>query len=48
MSTRAGIDEEAGPTFWHNATRYTRSVDNDGPFVEELAYVMVTLHRTGA
>jgi hypothetical protein len=35
------------PTFWNNATKYT-SVNNDEPFVEEVAYMMVTLHRTGA
>ena len=30
-----------------NATKYT-SISKDEPFVEEVAYVMVTLHRTGA
>lgn len=35
------------PNFWNNATKYT-SVSNDEPFVEEVAYMMVTLHRTGA
>jgi len=34
-------------TFWNNATKYT-SIGNDESFVEEIAYVMVTLHRTGA
>jgi len=33
--------------FWNNATKYT-SVSDDESFVEEVAYVMVTLHRTGA
>jgi len=33
--------------FWNNATRYTL-VSEDEPFVEEVAYMMVTLHRTGA
>ena len=34
-------------SFWNNATKYT-SISNDEPFVEEVAYMMVTLHRTGA
>jgi len=34
-------------TFWNNATKYTL-VSKDEPFVEEVAYMMVTLHRTGA
>ena len=34
-------------TFWNNATKYA-SVSKDESFVEEVAYVMVTLHRTGA
>lgn len=33
--------------FWNNATKYT-SIQNDECFVEEIAYMMVTLHRTGA
>jgi hypothetical protein len=33
--------------FWKNATKYA-SVSNDELFVEEVAYMMVTLHRTGA
>ena len=32
--------------FWDDATRYA-SASNDESFVEEVAYVMVTLHRTG-
>jgi hypothetical protein len=34
-------------SFWNDATKYT-SVGNDESFVEEVAYMMVTLHRTGA
>ncbi len=34
-------------TFWSNATRYTSAI-SDESFVEEVAYVMVTLHQTGA
>jgi hypothetical protein len=33
--------------FWKNATKYA-STSDDEPFVEEVAYMMVTLHRTGA
>ena len=34
-------------TFWDDATKYT-SISKDESFVEEVAYMMVTLHRTGA
>ncbi len=34
-------------TFWDAATKYA-SIGKDEHFVEEIAYVMVTLHRTGA
>ncbi|MCH7966070.1 MAG: hypothetical protein QQN61_00260 [Nitrosopumilus sp.] len=34
-------------SFWHNATKYTLA-SKDESFVEEVAYMMVTLHRTGA
>ena len=33
--------------FWHNATKYA-STSDDESFVDEVAYMMVTLHRTGA
>ncbi|MHA7733917.1 hypothetical protein [Nitrosopumilus sp. S6] len=33
--------------FWDDATKYA-SASKDEPFVEEVAYMMVTLHRTGA
>jgi hypothetical protein len=33
--------------FWNDATKYTL-VSKDESFVEEVAYMMVTLHRTGA
>jgi hypothetical protein len=35
-------------TFWSNATKYTASEKEDEKFVSEVAYMMVTLHRTGA
>jgi hypothetical protein len=35
------------PSFWNDATKYA-SISKDESFVEEIAYCMVTLHRTGA
>jgi len=35
-------------TFWDDATKYAASTNGDESFVSEIAYVMVTLHRTGA
>lgn len=35
-------------TFWDDATKYTASANSDESFVNEIAYMMVTLHRTGA
>ncbi|MDH3501710.1 MAG: hypothetical protein OEL69_04290 [Nitrosopumilus sp.] len=37
-----------GGSFWTNATKYASLKKDDEPFVSEIAYVMVTLHRTGA
>jgi len=34
-------------TFWNSATKYALA-SKDESFVEEVAYMMVTLHRTGA
>ncbi|MHA7647266.1 hypothetical protein [Nitrosopumilus sp. S4] len=34
-------------TFWNNVIKYA-AISKDEPFVEEVAYMMVTLHRTGA
>jgi len=34
-------------SFWDDATKYA-SISKDERFVEEIAYCMVTLHRTGA
>ena len=36
-----------GMAFWNDATKYA-SVRRDTSFVDEVAYMMVTLHRTGA
>jgi len=35
-------------SFWDNATKYAASANEDESFVSEIAYMMVTLHRTGA
>jgi hypothetical protein len=35
-------------TFWGPASKYASLVTNDEKFVSEIAYMMVTLHRTGA
>jgi hypothetical protein len=50
MSTEVQIDETESkiPSFWEVATKYAHSVEDDESFVEEMAYVMVTLHRNGA
>ncbi len=34
--------------FWDSATKYAASANKDESFVSEMAYMMVTLHRTGA
>ncbi len=46
MSEQVSAKEPA-KWFWNDATRYA-SFSKDKPFVEEVAYMMVTLHRTGA
>ena len=48
MSENITIENHPEKTsFWNDATKYT-SVSKDESFVEEVAYMMVTLHRTGA
>lgn len=42
----SGFTKNSG--FWNNATKYAASCTNDEKFVNEMAYMMVTLHRTGA
>ena len=34
--------------FWKEATKYASKFTEDESFVNEMAYMMVTLHRTGA
>lgn len=48
MSEQISAEKQSGKmTFWNDATKYA-SISKDEPFVEEVAYMMVTLHRTGA
>ena len=42
------VESDPTQTFWTNVRKYTSSKSNDEPFVSEVAYMMVTLHRTGA
>lgn len=42
------VDEELKKDFWSKATKYVKSGTQDEPFLNEMAYMMVTLHRTGA
>ena len=46
--TEIGTPESPKKEFWNKATKYASAVSEDEPFVNEIAYVMVTLHRTGA
>lgn len=41
-------DSEKNQTFWDHATKYTSTFNDDEKFVSEMAYMMVTLHKTGA
>jgi len=45
MSNESSSVENA---FWSNATKYASLTKNDEKFVSEIAYMMVTLHRTGS
>lgn len=48
MSKLLEHESDSKNRFWNNATKYAESVDGDESFVNEMAYMMVTLHRTGA
>lgn len=41
-------DKSKNNEFWKNATKYASGINDDESFVSEIAYLMVTLHRTGA
>ena len=45
ICTHAG---SKNPWFWDHASAYASKVDRDRSFVDEMAYMIVTLHRTGA
>ncbi|MDH3277968.1 MAG: hypothetical protein OEL77_09320 [Nitrosopumilus sp.] len=43
------MEENTGENiFWRTATKYASCTKNDEKFVSEIAYMMVTLHRTGS
>ena len=46
MSNQLMEGPRAGNGFWDDATRYA-AASSDESFVDEVAYMMVTLHRTG-
>ncbi|QUC65759.1 hypothetical protein NsoK4_04070 [Nitrosopumilus sp. K4] len=48
LSEQIYVETSSGRNFWADATKYAASKNEDEPFVSEIAYVMVTLHRTGA
>jgi len=48
MENHAQIQPSFDDIFWKNATKYAISGNNDEQFLNEIAYMMVTLHRTGA
>ncbi len=49
MSSPISLEtSQKNTSFWNNATKYAASSTHDEDFVSEMAYVMVTLHRTGA
>ncbi len=47
MSEQSFETQSKKVTFWDDATKYT-TYSKDESFVEEVAYMMVTLHKTGA
>lgn len=47
MSEQESAKKPVTEGFWDDATKYAL-FSKDESFVEEVAYMMVTLHRTGA
>lgn len=47
MSEQAAGGSWRGTAFWHDVTVYA-STNTDERFVDEMAYMIVTLYRTGA
>ena len=48
LSEQVYAEQDSKSAFWVNATKYAASKNHDESFVSEIAYMMVTLHRTGA
>jgi len=48
MNNQIFVQSYHDTTFWSDATKYATSRKDDEEFVNEIAYMMVTLHRTGA
>lgn len=48
MNSQISENSFKNTIFWSNATKYAATSKNDERFVSEMAYMMVTLHRTGA
>ncbi len=48
MSEQILAENSPDKSFWVNATKYASLKNEDESFVQEVAYMMVTLHRTGA
>ena len=48
MPEQVYAEYDSKSAFWTNATKYAASKNHDESFVSEIAYMMVTLHRTGA
>lgn len=47
MSEHSVNGGSCGTAFWHDVTVYASSI-TDERFVDEMAYMIVTLYRTGA
>ena len=47
MSEQTVSEGLCGSAFWHDVTVYASSI-TDERFVDEMAYMIVTLYRTGA
>ena len=48
MDEHTIVDSTGKNNFWSHASKYAASGKEDEKFVSEMAYMMVTLHRTGA
>ena len=48
MSEELQEFESGENDFWNHATKYTTAGNPDEPFVNEIAYMMITLHKSGS